>query len=361
MAAPVNQPVKYAGADGNFIEVALSTLQAKETTVGRHFFYKGAQHDASASGITSTNFVITDVSGNLIGSHLHSFTAYNNFLLSFRMPTSVTTAQYVYVQWGTGITRANSATAFSDFEAFYDTGVASGNLPDLTGNGHDGVATTPAAYSVAGKVGNGITVGVAGVSNGYFTTDWLGTGLSAATFHGWIMRDAAGTFPRLFEYGTAAQQTPSVGSGVADATKIAVVDRTNNTGSQSVAGITSDATWHHIAATADGSNLQIILDGTAGPDTAEGHVVAGTTTPLRIGARNTADSLFWYGKINFLRISGVKRSANWLLCEYNNENGFATDAIFTVSDTTAFASSGVQLGPFSSYAFAPTFENGIWR
>jgi len=66
--------------------------------------------------------------------------------------------------------------------------------------------------------------------------------------------------------------------------------------------------------------------------------IVATASPLRIGQRSDTTLYPWYGLLNAPRISGVKRSANWILREYNNEAGFATDAIFTVSDTTAFTS-----------------------
>jgi len=346
MAAPVNTPTQYAGADGGFLEIALPTAQAKETDTLVHFVYKGAQHAAGASGITSTNFVITDVSGTLLPSYLVTFTAYNDMELHIRFPNvSTSTAQYVYLQWGSGITRSNDSAALTGagFDAFWNSGIASGNMPDLTGNGHNGTATITAGvgvnYGITGKIGDAVQTGVTGASHGNFLTDWLGTGLSAVTFHCWAKMDMAGSYPMLFSYGNAANPEMRGNAGTG---KPEIVDKSNNSGSKYTgSSLAGDGLFHHIVGTADGSNLQLFIDGTAYEDKVEAHTIVGTASPLKIGQRSTVTSSFpWYGSINAPRISNVKRSANYILREYNNENGFATDAVFVVSDPTPFPSGG---------------------
>ena len=158
-------------------------------------------------------------------------------------------------------------------ETFWNSGIASGNLPDLTGNGHDGVATVTAGvgvnYGIAGKVGNAVQTGVPGVSHGNFLTDWLGTGLSAVTFHCWAKMDAVGNYPMLFSYGVNANQTLEMrGNGATG--KVSAIDRSNNVGPSIASSVSGDGIFHHFVGTSDGSILQLYMDGSPLADVSEG-------------------------------------------------------------------------------------------
>lgn len=86
--------------------------------------------------------------------------------------------------------------------------------------------------------------------------------------------------------------------------------------------VAADGTWHYIAVTADGTDLNLYVDANA--------VVASgfTTTPLidwgigRVAQDNGGS--FYNGSNKELRVSNIARSANWLLTEYYNQSSPST-------------------------------------
>jgi len=365
MAAPVNTPTKYTGATG-FVEIALPTAQAKETDTLIHFVYKGAQHGASASGITSTNFVITDVSGTLLPSYLVTFTAYNNMELHLRFPNvSTSAAQYVYLQYGSGITRANDSAALTGdgFYHYFTLGDTSGpTVVDLCGT-QNGTAVNSPTFGATGKVGNGVDF----ESSSSQSVEVASTmQQDAYTFKVWM------NFESLFDFsGICSWRFPGLATAPFEITVgnsqiyISTISTKAGTGISKYwlhdAHGLSTATFYMISGTWDGviGNAPVIyINGVAKSLSSSVVLSTSQTSNLRLANRNYITTYF-DGILNSFGWINANKSANWSLRTYNNENGFATDAIFTVS--TAFASSGVQLGPFSSYAFSTAFENGIWR
>jgi len=334
MAALVNTPTKYTGATG-FVEIALPTAQAKETGTLVPFVYKGAQHDASASGITSTNFVITDVSGALLPSYLTTFTAYNNMELYIRFPNvSTSSAQYVYLQWGSGITRSNNSAALTGANAVaaFPMGEASGNIVDIA-NGYAGVPISTPAYSQAGVIGNAVADGLNGdgfqvthsaALNGIRTiTGWINLASAPATYSGILRKDDSGD-----------AWNNGIGIYFLNSTTMKMYWGAYNVNPAAIT--VGTGSWINFAGTWDGTNVRSYKNGALIETAGNGSATTNTTDLflglMGLGGDNTVRAAFDY----FVMYSDAK-STEWLLRAYNNENGFATDAIFTVSDTSAFA------------------------
>ena len=103
------------------------------------------------------------------------------------------------------------------------------------------------------------------------------------------------------------------------------------------------ATWYHVAATYDGSNMQVYLNGVQDNSKAQtGAIANGTTTlPLRIG--HGPFNNWFNGIMDEPRVSNVGRSANWIWAEYAN---VAQQSMFVTYGTPSrvapsLASSGI--------------------
>jgi hypothetical protein len=80
-------------------------------------------------------------------------------------------------------------------------------------------------------------------------------------------------------------------------------------------------TWYHIAATFDGANLRIYLNGALEQTTAHGTPITSTGS-FAIG--NGIGFTRWAGQLDEVRVGSAVRSDAWIQTEYNNQNSPGT-------------------------------------
>ncbi len=118
--------------------------------------------------------------------------------------------------------------------------------------------------------------------------------------------------------------------------------RNSGGGNETVTG-TSDlisSGWHYVAATNDGSNLKLYINGSSeGSDSVASNPLT-QSAPIMIGRENSSSNPnYWDGKIDELRISKISRNDNWINTTYN---------------TIAYPSSFISFGSQEIPNVAPT-------
>lgn len=149
----------------------------------------------------------------------------------------------------------------------------------------------------------------------------------------WIRHTAASGTQALVSKVDSAGNAPGWGLDFdSDNNKIKIIlagTTGDNIQAASPFGSATDAAFHHIALTFDGSSLasgfHIYIDASDQTLATAGTLASSilNNQDVMIG-RNPADGHFYDGKLDELRIStGIARSANWYTTEYNNESNNA--------------------------------------
>ncbi len=85
-------------------------------------------------------------------------------------------------------------------------------------------------------------------------------------------------------------------------------------------------TTYHVAATYDGTNARIYLNGalSAGPTSFGASAIGSTGINANISNFPGSPGTYWNGLIDEVRVSSSARSTDWILTEYRNQNAPAT-------------------------------------
>lgn len=211
---------------------------------------------------------------------------------------------------------------------------AGGTTKDSTSNAINGTASATSPTSAAAQIGNGASFdGNTARNIDIGSSSSLG-GLTAFTLEGWIKPSGFGD-----DGGSVIIACPkSRGPGAVDpfqdtqlsvsATSVVTLASTGVAGSRKVDSQTttiSTGTWYHIVGTYDGSTLRSYRNGVLlGSGTAAASITTPSTpsTSYRIGQVGIANSDFAQvnGLLDEVRFSNSRRSADWILTQYNNQN-----------------------------------------
>lgn len=130
-----------------------------------------------------------------------------------------------------------------------------GSMPDKTGRGHDGRATG-CIWQPAGKRGGGLDFAT---TNGVITvTNRPTLQLKQATFATWFKTTKSEPVARfIFEKGPASGYAMGIAGDANKGKAFATINGKTSIGDSNV----TDGVWHHMAATYDGENLRLYVDG----------------------------------------------------------------------------------------------------
>jgi hypothetical protein len=78
--------------------------------------------------------------------------------------------------------------------------------------------------------------------------------------------------------------------------------------------------WSHLVGVYDGTSVKLFINGSQVNTASETGNIAGSTTPLVIGADTEISSEYFNGVADEARISNSARSADWIATEYNNQS-----------------------------------------
>jgi len=177
----------------------------------------------------------------------------------------------------------------------YQFDEASGSLVDQVGSNNATASGTP-VYQANGVPGSDKAITFDG-STDYFTLDSnVLNGASAYTVEAWVNLDATGSSQIIFD------ERDGSGDGAILFFASGGIPRAIHNGSGGVDGPSIPAgSWHHVAATWDGSNVTVYTDGEAGTPTSVATALATTVQP-RVGARSYSVTQYLDGNIAHLAI-----------------------------------------------------------
>ncbi|MBF0432870.1 MAG: DUF2341 domain-containing protein, partial [Fibrobacteria bacterium] len=245
--------------------------------------------------------------------------------------------QYFYMYWGkasqsTASSPSNVFQTSNDFEGVWhlqQTGAHSvDKFRDATSNGDHGTGLYMANKEVTGAIGLGQTF------DG--TDDWINLGTSDAMDNAgalsvsfWCWADAI-NFPSgydgIFARGDETERAPYVYA--ASGSNTIVLDLGTPSGSEDGHVLTAaltQATWHYVTFTWDGSTVRAYLDGTAGStDGTTGNTLKNNASDYNFFGQRDGQVGLWDGKLDEIRISSTNRSANWITLCYQNQKSTQT-------------------------------------
>jgi len=246
------------------------------------------------------------------------------------LSSSSNTDFYIYYGNGSG-TKPSDSDTYGTYNVWDSNFVGVYHLGDSTAESvvsstsqqvNEGTASS-SATSTTGVLGDGFDFN-GSTDNIIFDTD-VDTYLcptSALSFEVWFNADTKGQDVLLYCRGDSTSKgyglwfwnsylRPSIGINGNPWTNLTYAMSNINTG-----------TWYHAAATWDGSNAKLYVDG----DEKDTYAITGSIsyfgTQMSFGTRNSGDD--FDGTLDEIRISNAARSANWLLTTYNNISSSST-------------------------------------
>jgi hypothetical protein len=199
--------------------------------------------------------------------------------------------------------------------------LSNNNFNDGTANANNGVNS--GSTNIAGKIGDGrafsgsqqITVGHSASINitSNFTFEAWAYRNNSSTYHGIF---AKGGFGYLFSVDWPQGSTDNLNCWLNFPGYILYQG-----------GPTALSAWQHLAATFDGSNVRLYIDGSLIATSANtpSSTFQGNTLNLDVGSGHGQG---WNGRLDEIRISSTHRSGEWLSTQFNNQNN--PGAFYTV-------------------------------
>lgn len=298
-------------------------------------------------GLVGVNYLASDAAGRLYFTHPDGFVrvadAHGGYLFDFGQPGSGP-GQF-QTPAGIAITNATASTPACTYGGPYETDAKTLLLLHLDGsfNGADGEPGTP----------QGVTF-----TEGYFGSAALFDNMDRLTY------DTAGNLEReagalefwfrpdwngsdnlnyvLFEVGDGWFNRLRVAKDGANNLRLMVWDSSTEYGVATNVASWQAGEWHHIAATWQGSTLQLFVDGVLRDRTENAGVPDTLANSLVVGAANN-EPQWAHGTIDELRISWVPRLGNSDICQ---PTIFVADS--GNNRLQAFDSSGRYLGQIGS-------------
>jgi len=253
---------------------------------------------------------------------------------------SATSDTVIYVFYGDASISTFQSTASNVWTSSYRVvyhfpNGTSLSASDSTSNAYTGTIT--AATAGAGQVDGGVVTS----SSHYVTSPTITAPSGSVTMSAWFKTSSTGTYQMIISAINTAQYEVRIN----DTNKAEVVFNYPGPGSTVYTTITgsttmTDGAWHYIAATYDGTNVRLYVDGAqVGSTSASGY--ADPFTVFRVGGRYNDNSFPFNGTIDEARIHTNAKSANWIVTEYANQNSPAT--FFTLGAETAVGGGGTTV------------------
>jgi hypothetical protein len=290
-------------------------------------------HDLAAHARTNgTDLVFTDTGGNLLPFEIESSylpdggaTGGTQARVWVNLPIlSSTTDTVINLRYGNPACTTSKQNAplvwTNGFVGVWHLGETDSPACDSTANATTLAGNSGSEFGVGGEIGNAVSF------NG--TTGFLTTSNAAAleltgspgTISAWIYPKALGAGSRVCSAGST-NEGYQFALGASNTFRFAtsgVYVYSTNTVSSNV--------WQQIAATWDGANARLYLQGASAGTGALAAYPPNNGSIFNIGVSSGGIS-FFNGVVDEVRISNLARSATWLATEYNNQNnpaGFAT-------------------------------------
>jgi hypothetical protein len=257
-------------------------------------------------------------------------------------------AQTIRMHWGNGAaaSESNGAAVFdtaNGFRGVWHLG------PDSVGVSKDATANKNhatqqgAATAIQGTVGGARRLNASGAGD----IDTVGINQTfnmsisdRLTVSAWVRRDGSNSGGSQFEGIAGVFDWNRNGTGVNNRMYSLVhnanngfsfhVSSTGGDGANEVivnTGILADANWTHAAATVDGSNIRVYVNGVSAIQSAyTGNIYFPTTLtgvgPFTIGMlddNGSGEGQYFNGGVDEVRLSGIARSADWMKLEFENQ------------------------------------------
>ncbi len=258
-----------------------------------------------------------------------------------RVPTvSASTATTVHLYYGAvdAPSREDVHGTWSDeVEAAWhldrDPAGTAPQLDDSSQRNHDGlsIGAMTGADLVPGLVGRAIHLD--GTDDGFQVDRMDLEGRTAFTISAWVRLDASSTDASVFSKADDAsnrQVDLVVGSGGSVSARL-LLDG-GEVQASSAAATVGVGDWHHVAATWDGTDLAVVVDGTSRASAAaSGAIVPRYGMPVHIGNVVTQDRSLG-AVLDEVRVETVARSIDWLAAVEANQR---TPATFVVAGAVA--------------------------
>ena len=266
---------------------------------------------------------------------------------------------------GTSVTNPTNTNTWTEgFESIWHLNAAVaalGTTPDATSANNDATAQGAMAL-VTGQIGGGLDF--TGGGNDYFVVGTLNNVPanlqaigSAFTLSVWMNSDDGGVAnDAIIEMANGAADADikyflgldDDNGGLADGMQARILDADgdNLRVEQVGGGITSDIidnNWHYLAATYDGTQLELFIDGSSFGTFSDVNVSGAidaadaATDDLLLGSRNGGGDLV-DSSLDEIRISSVARTGDWIKTEYNNQSDADYDFNDAEADRTNFYS-----------------------
>ena len=221
---------------------------------------------------------------------------------------------------------------------------------DRTGNGNTGTLSN-ATWSTAGKFGNALffngnnaRVNVADSNSLDLTSAmtleaWVRPSITSAGYRTVLMKEQSGNLGYAL-YSTTDTNRPNTEAVIGGAFEVAPAANPLPAG-----------TWSHLAATYDGSQLRLYVNGTQVAQTAASGSISTSTAPLRVGG-NAVWGEWFNGWIDEVRVYGRALSAAEIQDDMNTSVVPDTTAPTVLTRVPANLAAGVNVGTVVSATFS---------
>jgi len=291
-----------------------------------------------------TDILFTDVNGVKLDHEIESYTASSGALQAWvRIPTLLASEDMViFIYYGnpSAADQQNVTAVWTDYAAVYHL---DDDFNDSTSNARN--ATNSGSVDIAGRIADGQDFEFADTTDRIELGTWSVSG-STITVQAWVNFESFDqTDGRIVSKasGTATQNHVFMLGSILDGgsqklrarIKTGTDDAAGTTTLKATSGTTSTATWYLAAATYDGSNMRLFLDGTDVGSVAKTGSLRENAFDVWAGNNPTAAGNPLDGILDEARVATVARNADWLTTEYNNQN----------SPSTFYSTSSEEKGP----------------
>lgn len=174
-----------------------------------------------------------------------------------------------------------------------------------------------APFSTVGIVGNAVTLD--GVN------DWFDLGTSSPaenlsfTMSAWVFNQGADT-DYVLDFSNPVATPSKISLVIRDGQARSIVRDQSAEEAEVVGTVDLRNAWHHIAATADGTTLRVLVDGSEIGSVSLSAIGAISTSQVSIGRHETIPLCCWFaGRLDEIRYQPRPRSVEWIAAERTSQ------------------------------------------